>query len=75
MQETKCVAKTMTIEAKGHVHAIEAVGGGITEVAVTLCLEASRLAEHPHRITIRAKPTEIDSYKVGMAVIVQVRPA
>lgn len=64
----------MTIEAKGHVHSIEAVGGGITEVAVTLHLESSRV-DHPHRMTIRAKPAEIDSYKVGMAIILQVRPA
>lgn len=63
----------MTIEVKGHVHSIEAIGGGAIEVAVTLHLESNRV-DHPHRVTIRAKPEEIDSYKVGMAVILQVRP-
>ena len=64
----------MTIECRGHVHALEAIGGGQTEIAVTLCLEANRLPEHPHRLTVRAKPEEVASYKVGMPVIVQVRP-
>lgn len=65
----------MTIEVRGHVHSLEAVGGGVTRVAVTLQLEASRLTCSPHQVTFQATPEEIASYKIGMTVIVQVRPA
>lgn len=64
----------MTIEVRGHVHSLEAVGGGISYVAVTLQLESNRLASPPHQVTFQAKPEEIAEYKVGMSVIVQVRP-
>lgn len=63
----------MTIEVKGHVHSLEFVGAN--EVSVTLHLESSRLAAHPHQVAIRAKPAEIEAYKVGMPVVVMVRPA
>jgi len=63
----------MTIEVKGHVHSLEFCGS--LETKVTLHLESSRLAEHPHQVTIRAKPTEIESYRVGMPVVVMIRPA
>jgi len=65
----------MTIEVKGHIHSLVAIGGGSEVVDVTLHLESSRLPNEPHQVTIRAKPGEIDVYRVGMPIIVQVRPA
>lgn len=63
----------MTIEVRGHVASITFVGAN--EHEVTLHLESSRLAAHPHAVSIRAKPAEIEMYKAGMPVIVLVRPA
>lgn len=63
----------MTIEARGHVHAIEFVG--VSQRELVLTLEASRLPNHPHRVTISAEQAEIDSYNVGMSVVIQIRPA
>ena len=65
----------MTIEIKGHVHSLEVGGGQAGEVTVTLQLEASRLPGDPHRVKLYAKETEVSAYKVGMPVIVLVRPA
>ena len=65
----------MTIQVQGHVHALEAVGGGISQIAVTLQLEANRIVAPPHQVTFTATPDEIAHYKIGMPVLVQVRPA
>lgn len=70
----------MTIEVHGHIHALEnghavhVLGEMHGGVGVVLHLEASR-TESPHRILIRASAEEVDSYRVGMPVIVQIRPA
>ena len=65
----------MTIEVKGHVYSLAIGGGGAGEVTVTLQLEASRLPGDPPRVSLYAKEGEVSGYKVGMPVIVQVRPA
>lgn len=58
----------MTIEFQGHVHSLEHVA--FDQVAVTLLVDAARCLE-PLRII--AKPGEVDSYKPGMLVTLQIR--
>lgn len=59
----------MTIEFKGHVKALEHVA--FDQIKVTLIVDAARsLVTHE----FIAKPGEVDSYKPGMPVVLQIRP-
>ena len=62
----------MTIEVQGHVHSLEFVG--MTEIEVTVQLDSNRAAHSPHRLKLRVKPAEIDMYRIGMAIMLQIRP-
>jgi hypothetical protein len=66
----------MTIEVFGHVQALEHVGRD--RVFVRIQVEASRmragsLGAAP-TIEILASPAEVDSYRPGMAIHIQIRP-
>ena len=61
----------MTIEAVGHVDTISMTGGPLGTVSVRIRLEASRSLED---VVIFAKPEEIEMYRVGMPIRLQVRP-
>lgn len=60
----------MTIEFKGHVHALEFVGAG--KVQVEIRVEASRTTIP---IKLLATAGETECYRPGTAILVQIRPS
>lgn len=65
----------MTVECVGHVVSLSQSSEraiGAHGVAVQIRLESSRCT---HLIVIHADAAEVDIYRPGMAVIVQLRPA
>lgn len=66
----------MTIEVFGHVQSLE--HRGVDKVLVRIQVEASRMDAGPNAkaptITVVASPAEVDSYRPGMAIHIQIRP-